>query len=185
MYDSVQYALSRLNETIIRDDKGVPCTVVDGSKFRGEIYLELVDLKEGNRKSVAISKCDLKSPNLGFYFNNRHGSGYLARKPMRQWRQGIRLRNITSLYGLPLQGVTNSNLSDCIQGIYPTKRKALGRCESMLVPVSRHLALRDDGLHYKHLGQVGTFSDKLNSFNLNDGYEFLQRVIEKELADVR
>ncbi len=89
MYDTAEYANTRLSGTIVRLTNGTPIVVHQvRDKFIVE-YSKLED-KEGELKKCPLSQVDLEPVPLGFV-NRQGGATYLSRQPKRDdWRQGLR-----------------------------------------------------------------------------------------------
>jgi hypothetical protein len=173
MYDNdYNYARTRLQDTLIKDDQGKPLYVVDVTS-QGVIaeYFDGEDHKVLKLDEVVVT--DLK---LGFV-NYRGKAYYLARQPKRRdWRQGVRGQNVCSLSGaLPL---SNSTLAQCLRGDFPSLSGALQKASEVAESIAwaRDWALSKSlELLYKGEGVVGKVVD--GELELNTKFSYLQEAL--------
>lgn len=90
LYDSTDYAQSRLMDTVVRVN-GNPVIVVGIADLA---HIEVQTLIKSRRKTVTMQDLDLEPVELG-YVNYNGCAIYASRKPKRQdWRQGLRYENM-------------------------------------------------------------------------------------------
>jgi hypothetical protein len=187
MYDSIDYANQRLAGTIITYDNE-PVTVVNCGGRNTQITAEVCYLKDNNVGKVLLKNCDITPVKLGFV-NTNYGVGYLGRIPLRKdWKQGLRLNTLRSMWGVDARWVNNKNLRNCIVASYPTFARALEDTVNDRFPVafSRTFSLAYDDdedkvlLNYKWMGAVG---DVVNGKpQLYDKYGFLIEALDEVMA---
>lgn len=137
--DDYEYAHSRLSETIVRLEE-TPIFVFKVSPGMKVQYAPLSALDN-------IGVCDIDALNLqpvplGYCNYNKHAC-YLSRMPMRRdWRQGLRRGNFTSLSGVDPQRIPYDAIHQVIVGDYPTFKAALGSSKKVKsIAWHRHWAL--------------------------------------------
>jgi hypothetical protein len=185
------YANAKLHDTIVRFE-GFPFYVnhiSEDGMVRGRKLGQ-----EG--QSCHLSSLDLSPIPLG-YVNIDRSTTYLMRVPSRQWRQGIRSSNITSIGGshASLFAGSASSFVNLVRNIYPTPNDCLDLINNQEVisqAFSRNFAIssinnkgkKGSILLYKSL-VVGTVSmgDMRASFNLSPSYHYLSETLEEERND--
>lgn len=115
--DDYEYAHSRLSETIVRlGDKPVYVFKVSPGMLVQYAFLENLE----DIKVCDIDELDLHPVPLGYCNYNKHAC-YLTRMPMRRdWRQGLRRGNFTTLSGVSAERIPYDSLHQTIVGDYPT-----------------------------------------------------------------
>ena len=172
MYDTAEYASSRLQDTIVKyGGRAV-------SVCRVEEDLTCVIRRLGTIEThvVPLSELDLTPIRLG-YVNFERGSYYLQRVPKRNdWRQGLRNNNVN--HGILLEPC----LSELLEGIYPSLGECVDATESGHdeKAFSRFFSVSQGGcLNYKgrrHVGEVRGGKPVL----LGD-FKFLEEVLKESL----
>lgn len=177
--DDWQYADSRLNNTIVRyEGKGV---FVNKVMKKGAL---ITSLRGGDGNVVNLDDLDLTPVKLGFA-NIGNAISYLTRMPMRRdWRQGLRVGNFTSVYGTPADLVNYNALADTIEGIYPTLQECVDSPARVLRAWCREWAVGNSKLKnnrpliYKNL-IVGCVRD--GNPELSGEFMFLREALQEVL----
>ncbi len=155
MYDSWEYAHSRLNGTIVRlGDKPVYIMEV-GPKFT-VVYCHLGTDKTHTCK---VENLDLEPVTLGF-FNTPVGAIYASRQPKREdWRQGLR-DNTLNLRPKRSWHTTHTNIAEAIAGVRMPLQAALelSRKGKRMVAFHRYWAV-DEGVLFHKWFAVGAIND--------------------------
>lgn len=184
--DDYEYARTRLENTIVRDNKGEPL-YIHRLEHGGECLVGY--LKEGNlmekivRINLELINC--KPVPLG-YVNTAGKATYLMRIPMRKdWKQGLRAANCASS-AEPIFEMCNKALANCIKGVYPTfkstlteitKSPKIGRSYK-IIAFHRHWALSGDGsVLYRNNLVVGKLVE--GSIVLNDSFNYLRESLNE------
>jgi hypothetical protein len=120
----LSYANNRLTETVVlHKDKPVWVSNVDIDS--GIVFC--VALPSNNRFEVDLQELDLTPIELGFV-NEQYNCYYLQRVPSRQWRQGLRASQITSVTGSYIRQysiTTSSGFVNMVLGKYPSPEECL------------------------------------------------------------
>lgn len=189
MYDNVDYARSRLLETVIRDDKGKLIYVNNIAIDSKELIVDCNNLLTKNRKQLPLELCNLKPLPLG---NIQYGNkcSYVSRIPMRRdWRQGTRPQNIIALDGnLLLRSLFDlgESLQNCVDNNYMNFEEAIDKSSdyrTIAFAKKFSLTYKNDAivyLFYKHKF-VGSFDKTFKTIMLEDNYNYLQEQIEREI----
>lgn len=153
------YASSRLSETIVRL-KGEPVYIYSVHSGMSAKYAKLSDLD--NIAFCHVDELDLKPVPLG-YCNYNKTACYLARIPMRRdWRQGLRRGNFTSLSGVDAERIPYESLRKTILGEYPTYTASLDAVRKVKsMAWHRHWAV-DNDLQVFHKGAVRPVGQVVN-----------------------
>ncbi|MNX61467.1 hypothetical protein D3C86_924010 [compost metagenome] len=173
------YANSRLVETIVRLESepvyvwGVRVGMkVDYSTLTEMDAMKRCDLEELNLKPVPLGYCNY----------NKYAC-YLTRMPMRRdWRQGLRRGNFTSLSGADANRIPYEALRQCILGEYPTFEAALEASKKVKsIAWHRHWAVDNNGqiLHKGGQRPVGTVTN--GKIVLLSKYQYLKEALEESL----
>lgn len=165
MYDTWEYANTRLNGTIISLITGAPIFVHSvGPRFM--VHYNLLNEEFDKARACKISEVNLEPVALGFC-NTPKGAVYLSRQPKRDdWRQGLRDNTITSN---PARGkVPLKCIDEAIKGVKVDVNKALTySAESgRMVAFHRYWAVERGKLFHKWY-MVGKISE--------DGVVFLEK----------
>lgn len=204
--DDVEYARSRLVETIVRVG-GVPVLV---NVIEGKNAVHCTDLTTGNLITVKLKDLDINPVPLG-YANVHNVALYVVRTPKRQdWRQGLRQNTIRvtslkqnvappipALDDAPIArpraaprlerafAINYTDLVPTIMGTYPKvdevfdKFKAKKNMSSHAF--SRNFAITRLGdLIFKGVFSVGKISPK-KDYELERKYDFVRELLEEEL----
>jgi len=163
-YDTAEYAGNRLNESIV-SYKGEPIRVNACGDTSNGIVVRGEYIQNGDTVKVLLKDIDLTPVTLGFVNTNR-GIGYLARVPLRRdWKQGLRMNNLRSLYGIRERILRDIDLYKVIKGVYPSFQYALENTvnDGVARAFSRNFAIvmKDDNpmIVYKYHGIVGYIKD--------------------------
>ena len=177
--DDYEYANSRLTETIVRL-KGEPVYIFRVGIGMVTNYATLDDFN--TIKTCKTEELDLKPVPLG-YCNYNKQACYLTRIPMRRdWRQGLRHGNFTSLSGVDANRIPYDVLRQCILGDYPTFNgavEAVKKVKSMAW--HRHWAV-DSQLQIFHKGgnrPVGVLDN--GQVVLSSKYQYLKEALKESL----
>ena len=186
MYDSSEYADSRLRDTIVRQgDK--PVKILSCFTNEGKIWAELFTYPGGGRRTVPLDKLDLTPVPLGFS-NTSRGVAYLARIPKRlDYRQGLRFSNYTSLYGREHRSISKTSIANTIRGNYPSFKSCLDEVVNMerfSQAFSREFALLSERGSVKIIAKWGLMvGDVINKEPLlKNGFEYLQETLDEARA---
>ena len=172
--DDYAYASSRLAGTVVRLLDGTPIIVEDVHPKMRVTAVKLDKMDE--LIEVQLKDLNLKPVPLGM--SNYNGqTTYLCRKPMRRdWKQGLRAGNFTSLFGYPAEIIPPSELSKVIRGEYPTFKDALVMLKKKGVNsvawCRGWAADRAGNVYYKGVQGVGTVVD--GNIILQDRYQHLR-----------
>lgn len=177
--DDHEYANSRLIETIVRL-KGEPVYIHRVGIGMKVDYSTLDAMDE--LKKCTTEELDLKPVPLGYCNYNKHAC-YLTRMPMRRdWRQGLRRGNFTSLSGSDANRIPYDVLRQCILGDYPTFAgavEAVKKVKSMAW--HRHWAV-DSELQILHKGGVRPVGVMENGqIVLSSKYQYLKEALKESL----
>lgn len=185
MYDTAEYAQSRLSGTIVRVDKD-PIVVNFCDSTRGGIaigYSRLINPSSQHR--VMIKDVDLTPVPLGFA-NTTKGVSYLTRVPKRSdYRQGLRSSNYTSVFGNDHRMVSASSLYKTIVNKFVCFEQALDEVTNtdITTAFNREFALiKTEGevkILYKWKGVVGDIVNNIPA--LLGEHEYLQESLEEAL----
>lgn len=186
MYDDLEYAKGRLEDTIVRvgneplhveevfysneEDESMSCT--------GHL------LFSGKAVQVSLSDIILESSPLGYVnHTDEQEASYFVRKPMRNdWRQGLRPGNMTVCGKEVVYRSRLEDLAYTIKGIYPTIKE----CNDMLdrgwqvVAFCRDFALSQTKKIFYKGRPVGTY-DKM--FTLDEKYKYLSEYLNEAVND--
>lgn len=173
------YANSRLEATVVRIGQrpffvrlvGEGCQVVGYYLDDGKAII--VKLDDLNLEPVPLGFC-----NFGGY------ACYLTRVPMRRdWRQGLRHGNFTSMYGHSAEMIDWPSVGKAIEGKYPTLEEALATKGSKSVAWCREWGVQfvqnSKRLIYKHMGEVGRFVK--GKPILHEKYNYLREALEEHV----
>ncbi|MNT12845.1 hypothetical protein D3C72_1477920 [compost metagenome] len=177
--DDYEYANSRLTETIVRL-KGQPVYIYKVHPGMKVDYSELEDLH--TMKRCQLEDLDLKPVPLG-YCNYNKNACYLTRMPMRRdWRQGLRRGNFTSLSGVDANRIPYDVLKQCIIGDYPTFTACLEAVKKLKsIAWHRHWAVDSAGqvLHKGGNRPVGIVDN--GAVVLSSRYQYLKEALKESL----
>jgi len=174
-----EYANSRLTETIVRL-KGEPVYIYQVKAGMKTDYSTLQNM--GEMKQCKADELDLHPVPLGYCNYNQYAC-YLTRIPMRRdWRQGLRRGNFTSLSGADANRIPYEALRQCILGEYPTFEAALEAVKKVKsMAWHRHWAVDCKGqvLHKGAARPVGTVEKGV--IVLASRYHYLKEALEESL----
>jgi len=108
-----EYANAKLGGSIVRHN-GLPVVVKSVDIGNGRTILK--HLLTGASEIVDLKDLDLEPIELGYC--NWPFAIYLARLPVRNWRQGLRQDFIYSAH--PIENIYSNQFYNMVQGIYPT-----------------------------------------------------------------
>ena len=187
LYDTAEYANSRLNGTIVRLN-GKPVKISECFEDDSGIAATYRHLSNGASGVSPLEEFDLSPVPLGWAISDREGASYLTRVPKRSdYRQGLRLSNYTSVFGDEHRRVGKVALSNCIIGKYPSFDSVLDEVSNQPAfrPYSRDFALSSkhapDGvlIMFKWLGAVGNVIKGKGL--LAPQFEYLQESFEESM----
>lgn len=187
MYDSSEYAHSRLSQTLVRDHSGNPVWVIEVRRRDGQnqayVY-NFLDILTGDIREYWISLEGLNLEPIPLGFSNISGGvQYLARQPMRSdYRQGLRRNSLTDLLRGSSVDLNTTAVYNTIVNKYPKFHLALDRSvnECIKIAFSRSFAVDGYNLLYKWLGSVGKI-DKDGNIQLDDKFEYLEDMLKEAI----
>lgn len=168
MYDTVGYARSRLEGTIIRYGEE-PIMVQEVRGVGRAIYIIGVILATGQMTEALLKDCDLTPVPLG-YVNMGERAFYTMRMPMRRdWRQGLRFLNLIDVEGRQFNGNSYEPFVNTIKGEYPSFLEAV---EDSTYNISRafhrDFAIENDGnILYKGMFNVAKWDRDSHTFSIS------------------
>lgn len=171
MYDTVGYARSRLNDTIITHNDE-PIHVIDIHRVNNKFYVIALNLVTGDEVRVLLDECNIKPVSLG-YVNYNKSTFYSMRMPMRRdWRQGLRYINLVDVSGRQYNGIGYGVFVDTIMNNYPTFENALSKltnCTS--IAFNRDFAISKTGdIEYKGVLVVANYNERDKAFTIHKGW---------------
>lgn len=175
-----EYANSRLIDTIVRLESE-PIHVNQVRRDGKVEYYTLAD--RGEIKTCDLEDLNLKPVPLG-YCNYGKMATYLTRMPMRRdWRQGLRRENMTSISGMNSNKIPIHQLHHCIVGDFPTLAGALGALGKVSsIAWHRHWAVNTDNqVTYKGGVVVGSVKDGV--VVLNESHQYLKEALAESFHE--
>ena len=129
MYDSQHDANQALTDSII-SYKGRSIYVTSAIAGNGKIVINTKDMLTGKGETIDVKDPDLnfQSPKLG-YVNFENGAVYVARKPRRQWKQGLYKTCLISMPQKQGRDLICSSLVRTIEGVYPSFEECVNRVQ--------------------------------------------------------
>lgn len=196
-YDNYDDAVTKLANTICyHDGKAVFVKGVNVSDFDGKTLLLTLQLtRNGRSKVVELVDKGLNYTNFNLgYVNYEVGSAWWFRKPIRQYRQGLKADQLSlraseqEYYQLAHFGFYN-NICDMLENNYPT----LVECEQKLkdkerpiVAFHKNFAATWDPLHrdllLEYQGTRIGVTANFKKFNLLDEFRHLTESLEEIVA---
>lgn len=178
MYDNLEYAKRRLEQTVVLDINGSPIYV---EEIKEDWSFKVLDLKTNKRKTMEVDKVTLDPPPLGFVNFSEH-CYYFCRKPMRKdWRQGISKTNLftknSNDYVFPI------GLTKTFVGEYPKYENVLDNINKGIVSSQafcRDFAIYGEILLYR-FDNVGHIVS--NYPVLFDKTSYLQQSLDYEMSN--
>jgi len=194
MYDDarldVGYISNRLNDTVVRDDKGrlIQFLGLTGDGQRGAAKLSEVEatvryVDTGHSCHLRLDRMVFETPRLG-YISYDGRAMYVARLPLRRdWRQGLRKENLTVLSSGKLLGYPSHDYRPLVvpvqkRGSYPTVEECLDRVEDYYDSQAFHPDFAVDSkarLMYKGT-VVGGYGS--NGFELSEEYKWVEESLD-------
>lgn len=185
-YDTVEYAASRLVETIIMY-QGDPIMVrrVGYIGSPENITIEGTSLINSTEYQVKLEDCDINPVSLG-YVNFNKTATYISRAPMRRdWRQGLRMLNIMDVEGRNPRLIPYRVIANTIMGRYPSFKNSLDSLNSNKaerVAYCRDFSITNEGvLTYKGLIDVGIVSMDNGNVLINDNTSWVREAFDESL----
>lgn len=176
--DDHEYAHSRLVETIVRL-RGEPVYVHSVKKGMVVTYHRLDNEEISHCKA---NELDLHPVPLGYCNYNKYAC-YLTRIPMRRdWRQGLRRGNFSSLSGLSAERIPYDAIRKVIIGDYPTFAAAIAAVKKIKsLAWHRHWAVDTHGqvLHKGAERPVGKIVN--GEVELDSRYMYLTEALKESL----
>lgn len=169
--------------------KGVHSLV---TRCRSMDQIEIINIRDKSIRTVKFALEDFLpvKGRLGFA-NVFGGVVYLKRRPIRRWNVGLTTQNLEVCYvggaesprgvddmAIHIKTLSVSELADCIDGIYPTFRRALltARRDEGTVAFDRQFAIGHDGSVYYRTSLVGSANKDakdVEDITFDPGYEHL------------
>lgn len=186
-YDTVDYAKSRLVETIIMKGSKEPIMVlaVQGTNDAIEVvYNSLLDSKDELGKCL-LSECDINPVQLG-YVNHRATAHYIMRSPMRRdWRQGLRMLNLVDSDGANPRGLSFKSIAQTIINSYPTFKSAIEKVNTKdirSIAFHRDFSMTKEGsLEYKGFLQAGKIDMTNGSVLIGDNTNWIREAFDEAM----
>lgn len=177
MYDDVDYARTRLNETIVMSTDGK-------AAYIHNLYVEdnimsaqcsLVD--GGDTKMIKLDDLTLRGFKLGYL--NRNGKAiYIMRVPKRRdWRQGLRNNNVVGFVKQRRCNISNQTIMEALEATYPSLDKAISMLQEgwSSVALSRQYAIESYRGRYNVIfrgtHKAGTFNIETKQVTLSDTHQ--------------
>lgn len=182
MYDSLEYARSRLRNTIVREEEGQPVIVSELTGRSTSIKVISINMITDVVKEDRLSNLNLTPVPLG-YVNTDISCTHASRMPMqRDWKQGLRRAN--TVYTNNDVEVSNRQLGLTISGQYPDVRNCIQEVTDRNVrsmAFSRNFCVsRGLNLQYKGRFLIGKMLNEDN-FSLLDDFEWCREELMKDL----
>lgn len=187
-YDTVEYASTRLIETIITHEN-IPILVTGVGGIDEKIELNAYELSDEDNtvKSYYLDDCDLNPVKLG-YVNFKKGTHYLTRVPMRKdWRQGLRMNTILTAQGDKPAMIPYHVIANTIMGKFPSFKECLERLnQSKLKGVQsiafcRNFSISKEELTWKGLFSVGSVNMENGNIHINDESSWVREDLDENL----
>ena len=172
MYDTWEYANSRLHSTIVRK-AGVPIYVKEVGPNMSVRYTPLCS-EDNKDKFCKVKDLCIEPVPLGFC-NTPVGATYLSRQPRRDdWRQGLRDISINKQPHIAWN-IQHANILEAINGVSKPLKEAMSESaarKGVMVAFHRYWAVQDTALYHKWF-KVGVInSDGRPEFTSR--YEYLE-----------
>jgi len=171
------YAATRLNETAVRHE-GELVEVHNVNTDDGRCHV--MNVVTGEDKRVPLEELDVSPLSLGF-INHRGTATYVVRQPKRRdWRQGTRRSNLTTLRGINVGNVSFSMLARTVKGDFPTFAKVVKSHVTVKdsIAFNKNWAVARNGdLLYKSVGKVGMLID--GDARLSTKYAYLEEALNE------
>lgn len=188
-YDTVDYAKSRLVETVIRLN-GSPIMVLGVRGEDNDITVEYNDLMNDGVYGVAkLSDCDLNPVSLG-YVNHKKSAYYIMRTPMRRdWRQGLRMLNLVDAQGAQPRLVSYSSIGHTILGKFPSFKETLSMLSTKTrapksVAFHRDFAVDVEGkMEYKGFVDAARINMDNGNVTMNDNTNWLAEAFNEAMEN--
>lgn len=176
MYDDVDYARTRLNETIVMDKEG-KASYVHNLYVEDGIMSAQCSVLGGDSKMVKLEDLTLRGFKLG-YLNKNGKALYLLRVPKRRdWRQGLRTNNVIGYISKRRCDVASTTIMEALEATYPSVKEA----SKMLlegwtsVAISRHYAIERVRNKYvvtfRSLHKAGSFDIETGEATLSESHK--------------
>lgn len=185
-YDTVSYAKSRLDGTIISKD-GYPILVSEVFGTDDNIMVLYTDIhsdKDKSLKECTLDSCDINPVKLG-YVNYRKNAVYVMRPPMRiDWRQGLRVRNLITSHNEYDRNIPQNVLARTIRNEYPTFENCLEKLSSGDTSIAYHRDFsinKNSILTYKGKIDIGNVNFDNGNISINQGFDWVQEAMNESL----
>lgn len=187
--DDYEYAASRLDGTIV--------TLEGQPVYVHSVGVKMVAIVASLKDVQALTQCDAKQLDLHpvklGYCNMGGRTAYLMRKPMRRdYKQGLRRGNFTSVGDFVADEVEYTHLSDVILGKYPSFEQVLKLATGAVKNLNpfkkeakssmawcREWAMSSEGVLYHKGDVVGSLRDNVPA--LDEDYTYLRQALEEAL----
>lgn len=176
-YDTVEYAKSRLSETIITH-QGQPYFVSQVGGTNDKIIVVLTSLVEDKIITANLDECDINPVRLG-YVNHKLMSYYIMRAPMRKdWRQGLRMMNIITPDGENPRAIGWKSIAETIMGKYPKYHDAITQVSKPAsikkMAFSRDFSINRIGeIEYKGMFPIGSVNMENGNVLIHDNMNWV------------
>ena len=173
MYDTGQYAGSRINQTVVMC-KRTPIFVTHVSS--GKVVSGKTLGRGGRRVRADLSELNMTNHKLG-YFNSGGIAYYMSRKAMRNdWRQGLRINNVRVVpdkYDLGFD-----DIASCLRQRYPSLGEAIHKAQGGgSCAWCSEFCVAGDGAVCWRTYQVGLIVD--GTITLKPKFKFLVKLLEE------
>ncbi len=196
LYDNLEDTMSKLHGTIVYYG-GLAALVreVNPDDVEQKLpYLLTLQTKGRNYITCPINdpKFSYKDYNLG-YANHGSAASWWYRKPMKQYRQGLRADQMNSIFSRPnIYGRARWEFSNSIIQMLENNYPKIDTCERNLkegevevMAFHRDLAMSYDRIHkdfiIEYRGKIAGQTNNLKDFSLLDEYKYLTEAIKEAM----
>lgn len=185
-YDNVEYANSRLSETVVRRKSDGELIYINRVRSLTQVEGYVVG-DESNNTNERLSDLDLMPLPLG-YTNTVYGSFFITRLPCRRFKQGTNWSNLRLVGSMSRPNRSSYVLlKQPVQNIYPSIDEAICICEDFAksAAISRNFSLTYRGeLFYRgHIKEpVGTVNMDNGLISLSPDKSYLLDVFNLEVT---
>jgi hypothetical protein len=119
-----EYAGTRIDSTIVMY-AGRPVVVSRVDRVGNKPVAHVRQLQDNMELTVDLDDLDICPPEIGYV--NMHGiASYICRMPKRRdYKQGTRMQNLFSHYGLNIRDITQANLYNTFMGVFPSYKDCI------------------------------------------------------------
>lgn len=181
--DDVEYAFTRLYNSIVKNLEGIPVRVTGRN---GNDAFDVENLVNGSFEKVTLHELDLSPFRLG-YVNTETSCFYAYRTPIRKWKQGLDRSNVRGI-GNPYVIIVSTPFVQMLRNIYPTLETCYEEImneEILRKAFSRNFCLaryhEDIHILYKDMVVGNVFYNDSIVTQLYEDFSYLKECFEKEV----